>query len=143
MARSSQGFDEHLAEQAGELPGVQVAAPVLRENVTLIGPRGSQEAVQLIGVSPSLESLGGSATQQYASATALLQGGLGLADGRGRQPRRRDAARAWGSRAAGRCARARVQALLGGGVLGSAASSPVAVAVLQRRPEARRGRPGV
>jgi putative ABC transport system permease protein len=62
VARSSQGFDGRLAERAGSLPGVQVAAPVLRENVTLIGPHG-QEAVQLIGVSPSLESLGGAGAQ--------------------------------------------------------------------------------
>ncbi|HKH78664.1 MAG TPA: hypothetical protein VJ996_01505, partial [Solirubrobacteraceae bacterium] len=79
-ARSAQGFDQSLAQRAGNLPGVAVAAPVLRENVTLIGPR-SQEAVQLIGVSPSIESLGGSATQQYASATALLAGGVGLPTG--------------------------------------------------------------
>jgi putative ABC transport system permease protein len=128
VARSAQGFDQRVAAQAGALPGVQVAAPVLRENVTLIGQR-SEEAVQLIGVSPSVESLGGSATQQYASATALLQGGVGLPTG------------VAGDLGVGRGAvvglagneqvrRARVRALLGGGVLGSASSSPVAVAVL-------------
>jgi ABC-type lipoprotein release transport system permease subunit len=83
VARSSQGFDQRLAERAGSLPGVQVAAPVLRENVTLIAPR-SEEAVQLIGVSPSLEALGGLATQQYAEATVLLKGGLGLPSGMAR-----------------------------------------------------------
>src|ERR1700722_1680189 len=82
--RSSQGFDERLAERAGSLPGVQVAAPILRENVTLIGPSGKQEAVQLIGVTPSLEALGGVATQQYAAATVLLKGGIGLPSGMAR-----------------------------------------------------------
>ncbi len=67
-----------MAERAGALPGVAVAAPVLRENVTLIGSRGAQEAVQLIGVSPSVESLGGAASQEYgAAATALLQAASG------------------------------------------------------------------
>jgi putative ABC transport system permease protein len=129
VARSSRGFDEGVAVQAGNLPGVQVAAPVLRENVTLIGPRSEQEAVQLIGVSPSIESLGGSATQQYASATALLQGGLGLPTGvAGNLGVGRGATVELAGN--GQVRTARVKALLGGGVLGSAASSPVAVAVL-------------
>lgn len=129
VARSSQGFDERIAERVGGLPGVEVAAPVLRENVTLIGPRG-QEAVQLIGVSPSLEALGGAATQEYGAAAAvLLNGGLGLPSG---------VARALGVRrggalqlaSSGDVHDARVKVVLGGGVLSSAAASPVAVAVL-------------
>ena len=129
VARSSEGFDEGVAAQAGNLPGVQVAASVLRENVTLIGPVGKQEAVQLIGVSPSVESLGGSATQQYASATALLQGGIGLPTGvAGKLHVVRGASVAVASN--GLLRTARVKALLGGSVLGSASSSPVAVAVL-------------
>ncbi|HEY5342327.1 MAG TPA: FtsX-like permease family protein [Solirubrobacteraceae bacterium] len=129
VARSSQGFEQRLAEEAGNLPGVQVAAPVLRENVTLIGPRGEQEAVQLIGVSPSVESLGGSATQQYASTTALLQGGVGLPTGvAGNLGVGRGASVGLASN--GQVRTAPVKALLGGGVLGSASSSPVAVAVL-------------
>ena len=129
VARSAQGFDQALAQRAGNLPGVQVAASVLRENVTLIGPRGKQEAVQLIGVSPSIESLGGSATQQYASATALLQGGLGLGTGvAGELGLERGATVGLASN--GQVRTARVKALLGGSVLGSASSSPVVVAVL-------------
>ncbi len=60
--------------------------------------------MQLIGVSPSIESLGGSATQQYASATALLAGGVGLPTGvAGDLGVGRGAG--WGWRATGRCAR--------------------------------------
>jgi putative ABC transport system permease protein len=130
VARSAPGFDERIAEEAGSLPGVQVAAPVLRADVTLIGSRGRQEAVQLIGVSPSLEALGGAASQEYGGdATALLQGGLGLPSG---------VARALGVHRGqtvelasnGDVHSARVKVVLGGGVLGSAAASPVAVAVL-------------
>ncbi len=128
VARSSQGFDERLAERAGALPGVQVAAPVLRTYVTLIGSR-SEEAVQLIGVTPSLEALGGAATQQYAEATILLKGGIGLPSG---------VARAIGTHrgqtlqvaSGGDVHSARVRVVLGGNVVGSAAASPVAVAVL-------------
>jgi putative ABC transport system permease protein len=129
VARSSQGFDQHLAEEAGALPGVQVAAPILRENVTLIGAH-SQEAVQLIGVSPSLESLGGAASQEYgADATALLQGGLGLPAGVARALGAHRG-QALGVASNGYVHDARVKVVLGGGVLGSAATSPVAVTVL-------------
>ena len=129
VARSAQGFDERLAERAGNLPGVAVAAPILREDVTLIGPR-AEEAVQLIGVSPSVESLGGAASQEYgAQATALLGGGLGLGTGVAGDlgVGRGDVL---GLASDGQVRQAPVRALLGGGVLGSAASSPVAVAVL-------------
>ena len=80
LARSSQGFDEKLAEKAGNLPGVQVASPVLRQNVTLMGPKG-EEAVQLIGVTASLEALGGVTTQELSAANVLQTGGLGPAAG--------------------------------------------------------------
>jgi putative ABC transport system permease protein len=129
VARSSQGFDQRLAEQAGNLPGVQVAASVLRENVTLIGEH-SQEPVQLIGVSPSLEALGGAATQEYgAEATTLLRGGIGLPAGVAHNlgVERSQTVQLASN---GHIHDAQVKVVLGGGVLGSAAASPVAVAVL-------------
>jgi putative ABC transport system permease protein len=129
VARSSEGFDERLAVRAGALPGVQVAAPLLRENVTLIGPC-AEEAVALIGVSPSLEALGGAAGQEYgAAATALLGGGLGLPSGVARTLCTQRG-RVLGVAAGGGERDARVRAVLGGGLLGSAAASPVAVSVL-------------
>ncbi len=76
-SRSRQGFSERFSEEAGELPGVQVAAPVLRENVTLLAGK-HERAVQLIGVTPSLEALGGESTEELAGATQLLKGGIGL-----------------------------------------------------------------
>jgi putative ABC transport system permease protein len=130
VARSSQGLDQRLAEAAGNLPGVQVAAPVLRENVTLIGPH-AEEPVQLIGVSPALEALGGAASEEYgADATALLRGGLGLPSG---VARTLGVGRGAALRLAsgGEVHDARVTAVLGGGLLGSAAASPVAVSVLR------------
>jgi putative ABC transport system permease protein len=126
-APSPQGFDQRIAEQAGELPGVEVAAPVLRRNVTLSGPRGSEQ-VQLVGVTPSLEALGGIATQELAAGAQLQRGGLGLpasvaqAIGAGRRARVMIASGA-------QQRSVQVRALLGSRIA-SLASSPIAVAVL-------------
>ncbi len=80
VGRSSAGFSEQLTEKVRRLPGVQVATPVLRENMTIAGPTGHL-AIQLIGVSPSLASLGGVAQQQLGNGALLLSGGLGLPGG--------------------------------------------------------------
>ena len=64
-ARSADGFDQRYSEAVGRLPGVEVAAPVLRENATIIGATGRQ-SVQLIGVTPRLAALGSAATQNLA-----------------------------------------------------------------------------
>jgi putative ABC transport system permease protein len=80
ISRSPAGFDEQLTSEVRRLPGVQVATPILRENVVLSGPNG-RRPVQLIGVSPSLASLGGVAQQQLGNGAVLLSGGLGLPAG--------------------------------------------------------------
>ncbi len=77
VARSSNGFPEQLTSRVRQLPGVQVATPVLRRNMTVVGPHGRQ-AIQLIGVSPSLASLGGIAQQELGNGALLLSGGIGL-----------------------------------------------------------------
>src|ERR1700722_329706 len=80
VARSQAGFPEGLTKTVRALPGVQVAAPVLRQNMVVVGPHG-REAIQLIGVSPSLASLGGVAQQQLGNGALLLSGGIGLPTG--------------------------------------------------------------
>jgi putative ABC transport system permease protein len=80
VARSASGFPEGLTEKVRRLAGVQVATPVLRQDMVIVGPRG-REAIQLIGVSPSLASLGGVAQQQLGNGALLLSGGLGLPAG--------------------------------------------------------------
>jgi putative ABC transport system permease protein len=77
VARSPDGFPEQLTDKVRQLPGVQIATPVLRRNMTISGPHGHQ-AIQLIGVSPSLASLGGIAQQELGNGALLLSGGLGL-----------------------------------------------------------------
>jgi putative ABC transport system permease protein len=77
VARSSSGFDERLAAQVGELPGVQVASPVLREDAAIVGPKGRQ-LIQLLGVTASLVALDTTATRDLGAGTTLLSGGVGL-----------------------------------------------------------------
>ncbi len=71
-ARSPEGFEETLGSSVTRLPGVLVAAPVLRENVGIAGPRG-HAWVQLLGVTPAAISLGGLAGERQ-SLTAGRQG---------------------------------------------------------------------
>ncbi len=80
VARSPSGFPESLTQTVRALPGVQIATPVLRQNMAISGPHGRQ-AIQLIGVSPSLASLGGIAQQELGNGALLLSGGLGLPTG--------------------------------------------------------------
>lgn len=80
VSRSPAGFSDSLTNRVRALPGVQVATSALRENVTVEGPRGHQ-AVQLIGVSPSLATLGGVSQQELGNGALLLSGGLGLPGG--------------------------------------------------------------
>jgi putative ABC transport system permease protein len=76
-ARSSAGFDERLTAAAARLPGVEVAAPLLRENVAIVGPDGRQE-IQLIGVTPALSRLGGVAARGLSLGPSLLVDGVTL-----------------------------------------------------------------
>lgn len=138
VARSSRGVSERVVQEAGELEAVQVASPVLRENVTLSGP-GGQQAVQLIGLSPSLEALGGTWTQQLGEGATLLKGGLALPSGVAAPlEAHRGSAVLVASR--GHLHNARVRLLLSSALPGLAAS-PVAVAVL-REAQLLAGRPG-
>ncbi len=61
-ARSQDGFAQGLANTADHLPGVRVGAPVLRENVEVVGPHGRQ-SIQLLGVTNSVVHLGGLGTK--------------------------------------------------------------------------------
>jgi putative ABC transport system permease protein len=58
LARSPEGFDEHILARVREIPGVRVAAPVLEAGAQASGPKGSR-SVELIGADTSLSGLGG------------------------------------------------------------------------------------
>lgn len=127
-ARSEAGMPEALAERAARLRGVKVAAALLRQNVQLIGPVSSAP-VRLVGVTPQLVSLGGSATQNLGAGAALLSGGIGLPAGVataiGAKPGHRILVRV-----AGRQERVLVRVVLGNATIGAVSESPIAVALL-------------
>jgi putative ABC transport system permease protein len=58
ISRSPSGFSEQLVSEIQQLPGVQVAAPVLERSVNVLGPGGT-ESVDLIGVNASFIQLKG------------------------------------------------------------------------------------
>jgi putative ABC transport system permease protein len=128
-ARSSSGFDMKLATASENLAGVQVAAPVLRENIAVLGPHGRQ-SVQLLGVTPAVALLGGVGTRSAGPAGISVSGGLIL-------PASVAAATGAvvGSRvtvlARGSASTLRVGAVLNGSRFGALASSPVAVTPLR------------
>jgi putative ABC transport system permease protein len=57
-ARDPHGFDQRLLSRVRDVPGVEVAAPLLEANANAVGPRGSR-SVELIGADASLGQLGG------------------------------------------------------------------------------------
>jgi putative ABC transport system permease protein len=126
--RSSHGASEHLVEQVAKLPGVQVASPILRENVEIVGPKGRQ-LVQVIGVTPSLIALGSSVTRNLGAGVLLLSGGIGLpselAEKLGVQADQKVTVLSNGD---GRTAN--VRAVLGNQTIGAISTSPIAVALL-------------
>ncbi len=129
-ARSEQGFDEGIVERVRTLPGVEVAAPVLRLDASIVGPRGRQP-VQLIGVTPALAGLGALATKDAGVAELLLSGGVGLpsavAEKTGVEPNEDVTVIANGETHT-----AVVRGVLGSQLIGPVASSPVVVAMLSR-----------
>lgn len=139
-ARSPAGFDERLLARARRLPGVSGAAGVLRENVTVAGPRG-RAAVALLGVTPSILGVGGLAPRGFGPGALRLGGGLILpvdvAATAGVKPGERATVLA-----AGRAREVTVEAVLGDALFGALASSPVAVALLgsAQRTTGRAGR---
>ena len=138
-ARSPEGIDERLVDRVGQLPGVKVAAPLLRENVVIVGPRG-RRSIQLVGVTPSQIALRGAATQNLGAGVDLLSGGLGLPSSVARQ------IGAYGGErvtllAGGDARQIRVRAVLGSQTVGPVANSPIAVSLLGVAQRAL-GRPG-
>jgi putative ABC transport system permease protein len=127
-ARSSEGFSEQIASQARELPGVKAGAALLREDAAIVGPHG-RKSIQLVGLTASIVTLGGSATQNLGAGGGLLQGGIGLPA---------SVAKAVGARSLenvtiqiqGDSRTALVRAVLNSGTIGAIAESPVAVALL-------------
>lgn len=133
VARSSEGFEEGLANTVRRLPGVGVAAALLREDVIVVGPRG-RESIQLIGVDPNIVRLGVLGSQETGPEALQLARGIGLPA---------EVASTIGVRrgavvrllAAGRAHPAAVRTVLSGGPAGVARYGTVAIALLPRAQE--------
>jgi putative ABC transport system permease protein len=129
VARSQGGFSQRLVSGVEALPDVEASSPLLREDVTLAGPRGS-EPVQLIGATGRQLLLNPVATRNLGSGAAgLISGGIGLP--------RKVAATLGASvdetvtlRANGKIQAVRVRAILDSQTIGAVASSPVAITLL-------------
>jgi putative ABC transport system permease protein len=127
-ARSSSGFDQRLVARVRNLPGVQTAASVLQECAAVVGPKG-RLTVQLVGVTPSLVSLGGAITANIGAGPSVVGGGIGLtstvADVTGAGPER-----AVMIMAGGEAHRVNVAAVLDSRSLGTAAGNPIVVSLI-------------
>ncbi|HEV3045743.1 MAG TPA: FtsX-like permease family protein [Solirubrobacteraceae bacterium] len=124
-ARSQGGFEERLDEQALRLPGVEVAAPALREDVAISGP-GGRQPVQLLGVTAAVLNLGGLNARQFGLSSFSFGRGLVLpasvASTIGVEPGGRVTVLAFGS-----AHEVTVSAILKSAPFGAIASSPVAI----------------
>ena len=129
VARSQEGFSQRLVREVEALPGVEASSPLLREDVALVGPKGS-EPVQLIGATGSQLLLNPVATRNLGSGAAnLISGGIGLprnvAETIGARPDETVTLRADGKTQA-----VHVRAILDSQTIGAVASSPVAITLL-------------
>jgi putative ABC transport system permease protein len=129
VARSQQGIDQSVTTKVEALPGVQAASPLLREDVVIAGPKGS-EAIQLIGATAHQLSLNAQATRDLgSSATGLISRGIGLptsvADAIGAQANGTVILRADGRRQI-----EPVSAVLGSQTIGAVAKSPIGITLM-------------
>ncbi len=65
-SRDSNGFSERLLADVQRLPGVSLAAPILDQNVSLVGPSGHRVLIDLASAAPSLLAFGGSITRNIS-----------------------------------------------------------------------------
>jgi putative ABC transport system permease protein len=137
VARDAQGIDGRLLADVRRLPDVARATPMLEQRVQLAGARGEASAL-LVGVDPTLASLGGALTREIDPALGVLFGdgvllpsavaeALGVRSGRLFGAPSRDRRRSVVVRLGGRAVRTRVVAVLGPELIGPLAQSSVAV----------------
>ena len=128
-ARSQQGFEAQLLGSARALPGVAAAAPVLRENISVVGPHGRRQSVQLLGVTDAAVHMGAFATRELGSGGFRFTDGLilpaSVASAVGAEPGGRVTVLAAGS-----AHTSTVAAVLKNPPFGVLAASPVAVTLL-------------
>ena len=128
-ATDQQGFDATLLRQARQLPGVEVATPVVERRALLVGPAGSL-AIELVGIDPTIAALGGELTQNFGErGLRLPPTGIVLPTGVAGQVGVRPTGEAT-LLVAGHRERVTVSATLDSEQIGVAAQSPLAVTPL-------------
>jgi putative ABC transport system permease protein len=63
-ARGPEGFPESITREAGALPGVAAALPLLEQQAIVLGPHG-RASVDLIGVDPRFANIGGPLLRKF------------------------------------------------------------------------------
>lgn len=139
-ARSPDGYPERIADRAARLPGILRAAPLLRGNVTLVGPTGARASIQLYGVTDQLARLGGDQIGDFGPGGLRFSSGLALPAGLA------EAIGVHGGQrvrllADGRARSALVGSVLDAGTIGLLARSPIAITPLETA-QALLGKPG-
>ncbi|HEU4701589.1 MAG TPA: ABC transporter permease, partial [Conexibacter sp.] len=77
QARSADGFDAGVLQEASRVPGVRQAAPLLEQRATLRGPSGREIAVDLGSLDPRLAALSGRLAGNFVSGGfRVLRGAL-------------------------------------------------------------------
>jgi putative ABC transport system permease protein len=77
-ARGPGGFDERLLSAARHIPGVQIALPVLEQQVNVIGPGGAQRSVDLIGTDPRFAHFAGTLLRRFSAKQLAAQRAIAL-----------------------------------------------------------------
>jgi putative ABC transport system permease protein len=74
-ARSPEGFSESVGEQIESTSGVKAAAPLLTQQVVIVGPRASR-ALTLVGADDRLTTLGGTLISRFERNADISRRGL-------------------------------------------------------------------
>jgi putative ABC transport system permease protein len=128
-ARDDQGLDARLLDVVRHVPGVMTAAPTTEHRGVIEGPRGS-EAIELIGVDPSLAALDGAATREFGSGRLSIPDRSVLIPDRLARVTGVEPGELLTLNMAGRPFRVRVAALLSQSEIGPLTGSSVAIAPL-------------
>jgi putative ABC transport system permease protein len=76
--RGPEGFQERLLGEVRSVAGVQVALPVLERQVNVIGPRGSERSVDLLGVDPRSVHASGPLLRRFSARQLASQPAIAL-----------------------------------------------------------------
>jgi putative ABC transport system permease protein len=74
-ARSPEGFDKGIDDQIASMPDIRVAAPILTQQVVVVGPKASR-ALTLVGADERLAALGGKLVSRFESYSEASRRGL-------------------------------------------------------------------